>query len=101
MSFNKVEQIRRAAEFENELAAQGKSAPVIIHPVAKPKPVNVPKDFKGVDLRVGDSVARAVVNGRTPLIEICEVTRVDGKKVYLDGSPQALRFPERVLILNK
>lgn len=101
MNFNKAEQLRRAAEFEADQAAQGKVAPVIAQPVATPKPTKVPRDFKGVELRVGDSVARAVINGRTPLIEICEVTRVDGMKVYLNGSPQALHYPARVLILSK
>lgn len=101
MSFDKAEQLRRAAEFEATQAAQGKVAPVIAPPVATPKPIKVPRDFKGVELRVGDTVVRAVVWSHTPLLEIREVTRIDGMKVYLDNSPQALRFPERVLIIPK
>lgn len=58
------------------------------------------KDLKGFTFNVGDQVARAVLWGKSPMIELCEVTRIENGKLYLDESKQAIRFPERLLIVE-
>lgn len=59
------------------------------------------KDMKGFAFNVGCKVARAVVYGRSPQIEICEVTRIEDGKMYLDNSKQAIRYPDRLLIIEQ
>lgn len=54
-----------------------------------------PNDMRGRPLRVGDRVVRA------SNIEVVDVTRVDNGKVYLDGSPRAVNYPGRLLIVNE
>lgn len=56
------------------------------------------KDMKGFTFNVGDEVARPVLWGKSPHIELCTVTRIQDGKLYLDDSKQAMRFPERLLI---
>ena len=56
------------------------------------------KDMKGFTFSVGDEVARPVLWGKSPHIELCKVTRIENGKLYLDESKQAMRFPERLLI---
>ena len=59
------------------------------------------KDMKGFAFNEGCKVARAVMYGKSPMIDICEVTRIENDKLYLDGSKQAIRFPERLLIVEQ
>lgn len=59
------------------------------------------KDMKGHLLHEGCKVARAVVSGRSPYIQICTVTRIEDDKIYLDGSKQAIRIPSRLLIVEQ
>lgn len=57
------------------------------------------KDMMGTEFVVGQSVARAVTSGRSSYIEIRTVTKIEGKKMYLDDSKVAIRYPSRMLIL--
>lgn len=59
------------------------------------------KDMKGFAFNEGCKVARAVMYGKSPMIDICEVTRIENGKLYLDNSKQAMRFPERLLIVEQ
>lgn len=58
------------------------------------------KDMKGFTLTVGCEVARAVLWGKSPRIELCKVTRIEDDKMYLDDSKQPIRYPERLLIVT-
>jgi hypothetical protein len=58
------------------------------------------KDMKGFTFNLGDEVARPVLWGKSPHIELCKVTRIQDGKLYLDESKQAMRFPERLLIVE-
>ena len=58
-------------------------------------------DMKNREFHVGCKVARATMWGKSPRIDICSVTRIDGDKLYLDDSKQAIRFPERLLIVEQ
>ena len=60
-------------------------------------------DVQQKEFAVGQKVARPrsmFASGDGLYVEIAEVTKVVGDKVYLNGSPQPLRFPDRVAILN-
>ena len=59
------------------------------------------KDMKGFTFNVGDEVARPVLYGKSPHIELCRVTKIQDGKLYLDESKQAMRFPERLLITEQ
>lgn len=59
------------------------------------------KDMKGFAFNEGCKVARAVLWGKSPTIEICEVTKIKDGKLYLDDSKQPIRFPERLLIIEQ
>jgi hypothetical protein len=59
------------------------------------------KDMKGFAFHVGCKVARAVMWGKSPKLDICEVTRIEDGKIYLDHSKQAIRFPTRLLIIEQ
>ena len=59
------------------------------------------KDMKGYAFNVGCTVARAVMYGKSPMIDLCTVTRIENGKVYLDESKQAMKFPERLLIVEQ
>ncbi len=59
------------------------------------------KDLKGFAFNEGCEVARAVLYGKSPMIEICTVTKIKDGKLYLDNSKQAMRFPERLLIVKQ
>lgn len=59
------------------------------------------KDMKGFAFNVGCKVIRAVMWGKSPRLEECEVTRIENGKLYLDSSPQHIRFPERLLIVEQ
>jgi hypothetical protein len=59
------------------------------------------KDLMGFSFQVGCKVARAVMWGQSPKIDICEVTRIEDGKLYLDNSKQAIKFPNRLLIIDQ
>ena len=56
-------------------------------------------DMMGKQIDVGDTVVRAVKSSRAASIEICEVTKIDGDKVYLNDSKVAVWYPCRLLVL--
>lgn len=59
------------------------------------------KDMKGFAFNEGCTVARAVLWGKSPIISLCKVTRIENGKMYLDDSKQAIKFPERLLIVEQ
>ena len=59
------------------------------------------RDLKNVPFHVGCRVARAVMWGKSPRIDICTVTRIQDGKLYLDESKVAMRYPERLLIVEQ
>jgi hypothetical protein len=59
------------------------------------------KDMKGFAFNEGCKVARAVMWGTAPKLDICTVTKIKDGKLYLDDSKQAIRFPERLLIIEQ
>lgn len=59
------------------------------------------KDMKGFAFTEGCKVARAVLWGKSPKLDICTVTKINDGKLYLDDSKQAMRFPERLLIIEQ
>jgi len=59
------------------------------------------KDMRGQSFVVGDKVVKACTSGRAVNISICEVTRIEDGKMYLDGSKVAINFPGRLLIVTK
>ena len=59
-------------------------------------------DVQGKTFAVGQKVARArsmFSRGDGLYVEIVEVTKIDGDKIYLDGSKQPIKFPARLAIL--
>jgi hypothetical protein len=58
------------------------------------------KDKQGFTFTVGCKVARAVLWGNSPHLEICTVTKIDGGKLYLDNSKQAIRALDRLVIIE-
>ncbi len=58
------------------------------------------KDIQGFTFTVGCKVARAVIWGNSPRLEICTVTRIDDGKLYLDNSKQAIRALDRLVIIE-
>ncbi len=59
------------------------------------------KDMKGFAFNEGCKVARAVLWGKSPMLDICTVTKIKDGKIYLDDSKQAMRFPDRLLIIEQ
>lgn len=57
-------------------------------------------DMYGRELIVGDKVAKAATSGRAVNISICEVTRIENGKLYLDNSKVPVVYPGRLLIVN-
>lgn len=57
--------------------------------------------MKGFAFNEGCKVARAVMWGKSPKLDICTVTKIKDGKLYLDDSKQAIRFPERLLIVEQ
>jgi hypothetical protein len=55
------------------------------------------EDMHGFPLLVGDTVARAVNVGRSAQLKICEITRIENGRVYLNDSKVALNYPSRLL----
>lgn len=58
------------------------------------------KDLLGFSFTLGCTVARPVLLGKSPVIELCKVTRIDGNKLYLDNSKVAMKIPSRLLIIE-
>lgn len=58
------------------------------------------KDLQGFTFTEGCKVARAVLYGKSPMIDICTVTRIQDGRLYLDDSKQPIKFPERLLIVE-
>jgi hypothetical protein len=58
------------------------------------------KDIQGFTFTVGCKVARAVIWRSSPHLEICTVTKIDGDKLYLNGSKQAIRALDRLVIID-
>ena len=56
------------------------------------------KDKLGFAFNEGCKVIRAVLIGKSPVLEICTVTKINDGKLYLDDSKQPMKFPERLLI---
>jgi hypothetical protein len=56
------------------------------------------KDKLGFAFQEGCKVIRAVMSGKSPMLDICVVTKIDGDNLYLDGSKKAMNFPERLII---
>jgi hypothetical protein len=63
--------------------------------------MTTPLDMKGFAFNVGCKVARAVMSGQSPRLDICEVTRIKDGKIYLNNSRQAITFPDRLLIIEQ
>lgn len=59
-------------------------------------------DVRGKVFKVGQQVARAdkMYSKDGLFVKICEVTRIEGEKVYLDYSHIPLKFPDRVAIVE-
>lgn len=59
-------------------------------------------DVRGKTFVVGQRVARAYKLGAVDgvAVKITEVTKIDGDNVYLDHSPQPIRFPARLAIIT-
>jgi hypothetical protein len=56
------------------------------------------KDMHGYGFTLGCKVARPVLYGKSPFIEIAVVTRIENGKLYLNESKQPMKHPERLLI---
>ena len=58
-------------------------------------------DVQGKKLKVNQKVAVATKLTFDIVTTVVKtVTRIEGEKVYLDNSPRALKFPERICIIN-
>jgi len=62
----------------------------------------MPTDVQGKAFAEGQKVARAVSlnRGGSCTVQVCKVTSIDGNKVYLDNSPQPIKFHSRLAILS-
>lgn len=58
-------------------------------------------DMLGRAFTLGDVYVKAYIAGRSPNLEICEVTRLDGGKIYGNGSHVNVKYPGRCLIVPK
>jgi len=58
------------------------------------------RDVQGFTFTVGCKVARAVIFGNSPGLEICTVTKIEDGKLYLDNSKQAIRALNRLVIIE-
>jgi len=56
------------------------------------------KDIKGNSFHVGCKIVRAVSDG---FLQFCEVTRIEDTKLYLDNSKVAIRYPNRLLVVEQ
>lgn len=58
-------------------------------------------DKFGKEIKIGDSILRAVMIGRSPRIELRTVREIRDNKIYLDDSHVGIQFPNRLVIFNK
>ena len=59
------------------------------------------KDIFGNEFKVGDDVVRAMVLGRVPGLELGKITRIEDGKMYMNNAKVAIRYPGRLMIINK
>ena len=59
------------------------------------------KDIFGNTFEVGDDVVRAMVLGRVPGLELGKITRIEDGKMYMNNSKVAIRYPGRLMIINR
>ena len=106
MKMDKNAQRLRAQQF-----SQGSGQQTVIHavpqqPVKKAAKKVAPKqhfvviDKVGNTLKVGDIVLRAVIAGNSPALRQCKITKIEGTKVWLDGSNQALIYTNRLVKIS-
>lgn len=57
-------------------------------------------DYNNNIFTIGDIVVRPILTNRSPTITTQTVTKIEDDKLYLDNSPQAIRFPNRLLIVT-
>lgn len=103
---------KNAQRLRAQQFAQGSGQQTVIHtvpqqPVKKvapkkvaPKPLSTVSDKLGNILRVGDIVLRAVIVGNSPALRQCKITKIEGTKVWLDGSNQALIYTDRLVKID-
>lgn len=60
--------------------------------------MTVPVDMEGNEFYKNCNVARAIDNG---YLVICEVTRIDNGKIYLDNAKVPIKYPRRLLIVKQ
>ena len=96
MSFNKLEQMRRAAEVNAVNLAQGLKPPVLPIPTRQ-HAVQVPRDKRGKEITLNATVVRS--HPKNADVMICKVTKIDGLKVYLDDSHTPLVYNTRVVVI--
>lgn len=58
-------------------------------------------DMLGFPFTEGCKVARAVLYGKSPMIDICVVTRIENGRLYLDNSKAPMKIPDRLLIIEQ
>jgi hypothetical protein len=59
-------------------------------------------DIRGLPFRKGDDVVKAASYSAVYwMLELKKVSRVENGRVYLEGSAQPLKFPERLAILGR
>lgn len=58
-------------------------------------------DMLGRKFYVGDKVAKACQSSRAVNISICEVSKIEDGKLYLNESKVAVVYPGRLLIVNE
>lgn len=59
------------------------------------------KDKFGVEIKVGDTILKPLILGRSPFIDKRIVREIRDGKLYLDDSKVAIRYPERLVVFNK
>lgn len=64
-------------------------------------PSNKMVDYRGVPLKVGQSVVRGKNLGYQKIgAEVRKIERIEGQKVYLNDSSVPLKFPERIVVVT-
>ena len=96
MSFNKLDQMRRAAEVNAVNSAQGLKPPALPIPIRQ-HAVQVPRDKRGKEITLNAIVVRS--HPKNADVMICKVTKIDGLKVYLDNSRTPLIYNNRIAVL--
>lgn len=57
-------------------------------------------DFLGFPIKIGDHLVRAITYCDSPGLEDRYVTKIDGKKIFLDDSKVPIRFPNRCINIS-